>query len=110
MKKTMTSEDIAKGIKKYNKVGYKKVNHGWWSDYTPIVVIGETEKSYRCAVVGEVMVASDEDLNDKEHVYCYTETYHANPKQVTGKTITIPKRGFDKYFTTQRTHVIDPGR
>lgn len=110
MKKTMTSEDIAKGIKNYNKVGYKKVCHGWYSDYMPIVVIGETEKSYRCAVVEEEEVASTFDPKDKYFKYCFTNTYHANHKKPTGKTITIPKRDFDKYFTTEHCAIYDYAR
>ena len=50
----MTSEQIANAIKKYNKVGYYVKESGAWNFvYKPIAVIGETEKSWRCVIVGE---------------------------------------------------------
>lgn len=108
--KKMTSEEIAKAIKKYNKVGYKEVSMGWYSDYIPIAVIGETEKSYRCVVVGEDCVGNDHDPNDTQYTMAYTETYKANAEKVSDKITTIPKRIFDKSFVTVRKEVRDWNR
>lgn len=108
--KKMTSREIDEAIKKYNKIGYKKDNKGWYSKYTPIAVIGETEKSYRCVVIGEDMIGDDHDPNDTQYTMAYRETYKANSKKVSDKITTIPKRIFDKSFVTVRQEIRDWNR
>lgn len=51
--KKMTKSEIAEAIKKYNMIGFKEKFYasGWYTAYTPVAVIGETEKSWRCVVV-----------------------------------------------------------
>lgn len=110
MSKKMSKSEIVANIKKYNKVGYKRVCMGWYSNYTPIAVIGETEKSYRCVVVGEDCVGNDHDPNDVYYTMAFRETYKANAEKVSDKITTIPKRIFDKSFVTERTEVRDWGR
>ena len=54
MSKKMSKSEIVANIKKYNKVGYYVKECGSWNFvYKPIAVIGETEKSWRCVIVGE---------------------------------------------------------
>ena len=54
MNKKMSKSEIVANIKKYNKVGYYVKECGSWNFvYKPIAVIGETEKSWRCVIVGE---------------------------------------------------------
>ena len=54
MSKKMSKSEIVANIKKYNKVGYYVKECGSWNFvYKPVAVIGETEKSYRCVIVGE---------------------------------------------------------
>lgn len=53
-KNKMSKSEIVANIKKYNKVGYYVKECGAWNFvYKPIAVIGETENSYRCVIVGE---------------------------------------------------------
>ena len=104
--KKMTSEQIAKAIKKYNKVGYWVVERGSWCyDYTPVAVIGETEKSWRAVVVGEDEI--DRTDPQREHSIAGHATYKTNAEKVpeTPKFVTFRKKAWfeengTRYVTT----------
>ena len=83
--KKMTSEQIAKAIKKYNKVGYYAKECGSWNFvYKPIAVIGETEKSWRCVIVGEDEVSRTitESHQDSKGASAGHATYKANVEKM----------------------------
>lgn len=83
--KKMTSEQIAKAIKKYNKVGYYVKECGAWNFvYKPIAVIGETDKSYRCVIVGEDEVSRTitESHHDSKGASAGYATYKANVEKI----------------------------
>ena len=85
MNKKMSKSEIVANIKKYNKVGYWVVERGSWCyDYTPVAVIGETEKSWRAVVVGEDEVSRTitESHQDSKGASAGHATYKANVEKM----------------------------
>lgn len=110
----MTKLAIASAIKKYNNVGYYSTERGAWNFvYVPVAVVGETEKSWRCVVVGEdrIEYTAPQDKNS----LCGDATFKANPEKIdeTPKFITIRK--MNKYgrptkLASERYATYDPWR
>ena len=106
MSKKMSKSEIVANIKKYNKVGYWVVERGSWCyDYTPVAVIGETEKSWRAVVVGEDEI--DRTDPQREHSIAGHATYKTNAEKVpeTPKFVTFRKKAWfeengTRYVTT----------
>ena len=110
MSKKMSKSEIVANIKKYNKVGYWVVERGSWCyDYTPVAVIGETEKSWRAVVVGEDEI--DRTDPQREHSIAGHATYKPNAEKVpeTPKFVTFRKTAWFKENET-RYVTTDPWR
>ena len=85
MSKKMSKSEIVASIKKYNKVGYYAKECGSWNFvYKPIAVIGETEKSWRCVIVGEEEVSRTivESHPDSKGASAGHATYKANVDKI----------------------------
>lgn len=96
MSKKMSKSEIVANIKKYNKVGYYVKECGAWNFvYKPIAVIGETEKSWRCVIVGEDEVSRTitESYPDGKGGSAGHATYKANVEKMpdSPRFITIRK-------------------
>ena len=94
--KKMSKSEIVANIKKYNKVGYYAKECGSWNFvYKPIAVIGETEKSWRCVIVGEDEVSRTitESHQDSKGASAGHATYKANVEKIpdSPRFITIRK-------------------
>lgn len=111
--KKMTKSEIAEAIKKYNKVGYYVTERGSWNFvHVPVAVIGETEKSWRCVVIGEDR--TEFSPAEEKHSLCEHSTYKANPEKIPEKPrfITIRKmqQGFPTKLDSERHETHDPWR
>lgn len=111
--KKMTKSEIAEAIKKYNKVGYYSTERGSWNFvYVPVAVIGETEKSWRCVVIGEDKI--EFTPAQEEHSLCGHATYKVNPEKIADKPKFIAvrkmKQGFPTKLDSERYETYDPWR
>ena len=92
----MTKKAIAEAVKKYNNVGYYSTERGAWNFvYVPVAVVGETEKSWRCVVVGEDRIeytGPQDEGSLSGHA-----TYKVNPEKIDGTPKFITIRKMNKY-------------